>query len=468
MPDDLTWLPAWQIRELIGKGEVSPVEVVEHFLGRIEELDPKLKTMAHIDVAGARSQAEQAEGAVRRGDELGPLHGVPTAVKEHIAVGGMPLMAALYGPGMHTPPIANRDNVGIERLRRAGAIVIGTNTMMGTAGGGAMSAPGVFAGFNWDREARNPWDTARVPGWSSSGGAASVAAGLLPFAIGSDGGGSTRLPAAYSGVVGLHPTVGLFPNIDYDLPRLPNDITIGPLARDVRDAAMVTQVMAGPDGRDPFCLPFAPPDYLRGIEAGVEGWRFAWTDDFGYASVYASGESRRVIDVARDAAMGFGVLGGSVEPADEVWEDWAEGSSITGAAFNPPLPDTPRPTASQFQSGFERRGRNTARFAKLFRQHDLLLSATAQRVAMPVEAWEAAWTTDGPTFPGGSFAPTYTSHTAMFNWLRFPAISIPGGYVDGLPVGLQIVGPPGSESRILQAAHAFQHAFGRHERPPVS
>ncbi|MFI5054168.1 MAG: amidase, partial [Acidimicrobiia bacterium] len=468
MTDELTWQAAWQIRELIGKGEVSPVEVVDHFLGRIEDLDPKLKTMAHVDAVGAREQARRAEDAVRRGDELGPLHGVPTAVKEHIAVGGMPLMPALYGPGMHTPPIANHDNLGIERLRRAGAIIVGTNTMMGTAGGGRMSEPGVFEGFNWDREARNPWDPSRVPGWSSSGGAAAATAGILPFTIGSDGGGSTRLPAAYSGVIGLHPTVGLFPNFDYDLPRLPNDITIGPLARDVRDAAIVTQVMAGPDGRDPFCLPFEPSDYVSEIDAGVEGWRFAWTDDFGYASVYASRESRRVISLVRDAAMDLGSLGASVHPTDEVWEDWAEGSAITGAAFNPPMPDLPRPTAGQFQAGFERRGRNATRFKKLFGAHDLLLSPTTQRVAMPVEAWEAAWTTDGPTFPGGSFAPTYTSHTAMFNWLRYPAISVPCGYVDGLPVGLQLVGPPGSEGRILRAAQAYVRAFPRAERPPVS
>ncbi|HEX5586946.1 MAG TPA: amidase [Acidimicrobiia bacterium] len=468
MPDDLTWLSAWQLRELIGKGDVSPVEVVDHFLARIEEHDPTLRTMAFVDEAGTREQARRAEAAVRAGDDLGPLHGVPTAVKEHIAVGGMPLMPALYGPGMHTPPIANRDNLGIERLRASGAIIIGTNTMMGTGGGGRMKEPGVFEPFNWDAEARNPWDPGRVPGWSSSGGAASAAAGLLPFTIGSDGGGSTRLPGAYSGVIGLHPTVGLFPNIDYDLPRLPNDITIGPLARDVRDAAIVTQVMAGPDGRDPFCLPFDAPDVVTGVDAGVDGMQFAWTDDFGYASLYASSESRAVIDVVRDAAMGFRSIGAQVEATHEVWEDWAEGSAITGAAFNPPMPDLPRPTASQFQAGFERRGRNMARFTRLFGDVDLLLAPTAQRVAMTVDGWEAAWTTDGPTFPGGSFAATYTSHTAMFNWLRFPAVSVPCGFVDGLPVGLQIVGPPGSEARILQAAQAFVRAFPRDERPTVA
>jgi aspartyl-tRNA(Asn)/glutamyl-tRNA(Gln) amidotransferase subunit A len=468
MAEELTWLPAWQIRDLIGRGDVSPVDVVEHFLGRIEELDPKVKAFAHVDAIGARAQAKQAEEAVRSGAELGALHGVPTAVKEHIAVAGMPLMPALYGPGMHTPPVASRDHLSIERLRKAGAIIIGTNTMMGTGHGGRMSSPGVFAGFNWDKEARNPWDTSKVPGWSSSGGAASVASGLLPFTIGTDGGGSTRLPAAYSGVFGLHPTVGLFPNVDYDLPRLPNDITIGPISRSVRDAAIVTQIMAGPDGRDLFCLPTEPPDFVTNLDGGVEAWRFAWTDDFGFASVYASDESRRVIDLVRGAAMGFKGLGASVEPTDEVWEDWATGSATTGAAFNPPLPDLPRPTAAQLQAAFESRGRNDRRFKRLFRSHDLLLSPTTQRVAMPVEAWEEAWTTGGPSFPGGSFAPTYTSHTAMFNWLRFPAVSVPCGYIDGLPVALQIVGPPGAEARILQAAQAFHHAFPRVEHPSVS
>ncbi len=405
---------------------------------------------------------------MRRGDELGSLHGVPTAVKEHIAVAGMPLMAALYGPGMHTPPIARRDHFGVERLRAAGAIVIGTNTMMGTGGGGGMSEPGVFAGFNWDKEARNPWDTARVPGWSSSGGAAAVAAGLLPFTIGTDGGGSTRLPGAYSGVVGLHPTAGLIPNMDYDLPRVPNDITVGPLSRSVRDAALVLQAMAGPDGRDLFCLPYDPPDQVGSIDDGVEGMRFAWTDDFGYAGVYAAPESARVIELVRDAAMGLRTLGAVVAPTTEVWEDWSPHQQRTNGAFTPPLPDAPRPTSAELQASFEVRGRNHDRFRRLFAGHDLLLSTTSQRVARSVEEWEAAWTTDGPTYPQGSFAQTYTAHTSMFNWLKFPAVSVPCGFVDGLPVALQIIGPPGSEPRILRAAQAFHRRLPPRRAAPVA
>jgi aspartyl-tRNA(Asn)/glutamyl-tRNA(Gln) amidotransferase subunit A len=347
MSEELTWLPGWRIRELIGKQEVSPVEVVDHFLGRIEELDSKLQAFAHVDQAGAREQAQLAEDAVRRGEELGPLHGLPTSVKEHIAVAGMPRMGlgSMEGRGGAKAP---RDDFGIERLRRAGAIIVGTNTMMMSGGGGGMDTPGVFNGFNWDVEARNPWDTSKVPGWSSSGGAASAAAALLPFTIGSDGGGSTRLPAAYSGVVGVHPTGNLFPNVDYDAPSLPAGTTIGPLSRSVRDSAIVTQVMAGPDGRDPFCLPYEPGDYLAGFEGGVEGWRFAWTDDYGYASVYASHDSPRVIATVRAAAMGLTTLGATVEPTFEVWEDWAPAQMTAGAAFASPLPGMTRPSASDF------------------------------------------------------------------------------------------------------------------------
>jgi Asp-tRNA(Asn)/Glu-tRNA(Gln) amidotransferase A subunit family amidase len=469
MSDDLTWTPAWRIRELIGKGEVSPVEVVDHFLGRIEDLDPKLKAFAYLDHAGARDQARIAEAAARHDDDLGPLHGIPTAVKEHIAVAGMPCYALAFAGPPSESAIAPRDDFGVERLRRAGAILVGTNTMMATGGGGGMGdTPGVFQGFNWDKEARNPWDTSKVPGWSSSGGAASAAAGLLPFTIGSDGGGSTRLPAAYSGVVGVHPTGGLFPNVDYAMPRVPMGTTIGPLARSVRDAALVTDVMAGPDGRDPFCIQTDAPGMLDRLEAGVDGMRFAWTDDFGYASVYASEDSPAVIHHVRDAASGFRKLGAMVDPTSEVWEDWTPAQMVTGAAYGPTIPGHPGPSAEDLQQAFELRGRDWDRFREVFREHDLLLSPTAQRVARSVEEWDAAWTTDGHTYVGGNFAPTYTSHTAMFNWLRFPAVSVPCGFVDGLPVGLQIVGWPGTDDLVLRAAQAFQAAFPRDERPPVS
>jgi Asp-tRNA(Asn)/Glu-tRNA(Gln) amidotransferase A subunit family amidase len=371
---------------------------------------------------------------------------------------------------------ARADDIGVERLRKAGAVVVGTNTMMGTGGGGAPQEEGrgLFLSFNWDAEARNPWDTGKVPGWSSSGGAASAAARLVPLAIGSDGGGSTRLPAAYSGVVGVHPTRGLVPYVNYERPTFRLTATIGPLARNVRDAAVAMQVMAGPDGRDYICLQHDPPDLLERLDFGVEGLRMAWTDDFGFASLYAAPESGRVVDLVREAAKGFTTLGADVMPTDEVWEDPQRGGgpapgepSVYEVQVGQNLDSLPVHSPHGYQAAAEARARNWERFRRLFQHHDLLLSPTSQRVARPVEEWNAAWTTDGAQYPHGTFAPTYVCHTVLFNLLGFPAVSMPCGFVDGLPVGLQIVGWPGREDLIFRAANAFQHAFPRHERPAL-
>lgn len=460
---DLHWLSVEQLRDAIARKEVSAVEVTEHFIQRADALDGALHVYATLDREGARKAALEADAAVRRGDRLGPLHGVPTAIKDHLPVKG------LLGHQVGATPasVSTFDHIGVERLRKAGAIIMGTNSMLGAGGGGGPAGEGRFQPLNWNAEARNPWNTDHVPGWSSSGGAAAVAAGLLPFAIGSDGGGSTRLPAAYSGVVGMHPTGGLIPEIDYKKPRPPAGITVGPLTRHVRDAAIITQAMAGPDGRDAFSIQTEPDDFLGRIADGVSGMRFAWSDDFGFTDRYKAPESDRLIKLARMEAEKFGKLGASVEETRMVFDDIMPSRMAQWLAFYP-TEGLPTPTPDVFQAGFEARGRNWDRFRTLFKTHDLFLSVTSQRLAMKLKPWEEAWTTAGPTFPGGSFMGSYCSHTDMFNWLKFPAISVPCGFVDGLPVGLQIAGPPGSEAKIFRAAYAYQQAFPQSARPPVS
>lgn len=473
MAEDLTWLPAWQIHDLIAKREVSPVEVTEHFLGRIEELDGQLQTFASLDAPGAREQAKRAEAAVRNDEPLGPLHGIPVSVKEHIAVAGLPVMDLNM-----TWSTAIEDDIGVERLRKAGAVIFGTNTMLGSGAGvnaasmmGEENAQPLY--FNWDVEARNPWDRSRVPGWSSSGGAAAAAARLLPITIGSDGGGSTRLPAAYSGVVGVHPQQGRLPHVDYKAPALQLTGTIGPLCRHVRDAAITTQVLAGPDGRDFVCLQEDAPDYLGGLDQGIEGLRIGWTDDFGYAGIYASDESPRVIGTIREAAFALQSIGATVERSSAVWEDYFPGN-FTYARIFPMAGEgegetsLPRATQEEYRAAADARRRSWDTFKAEFQTYDLLLSPTAQLVAPTVEAWDRAWTTETRSFPHGNYSSVYTSHTAMFNWLGWPAVSVPCGFVDGLPVGLQIIGLPGTEPLILRAAEAFQQAFPRNEHPPIS
>jgi Asp-tRNA(Asn)/Glu-tRNA(Gln) amidotransferase A subunit family amidase len=461
MDHELTWMPAWRIRELIAKREVSPVEVTEHFLARVEEHDPVLKTFAVLDADGARAQAKRAEEAVTRGEDLGPLHGIPVSVKEHIAIEGFP---RFMHPGGGT---ASRDDLGVERLRAAGAVIFGANTMMGTGGGIPI---GDGASYNWDAEGRNPWDPTRVPGWSSSGGAAAAAARLVPLAIGSDGGGSTRLPAAYCGVVGVHPTPNLIPSVSYDAPVLSSQTSsIGPLCRDVADAAIALQAMAGPDGRDYSCSQQDPPDMLGHLEAGVEDMRFAWTDNYGFTDIYAQPESARVIAAVRNASVGFTSLGASVETTDEVWEDFWQGFMAAAPVAMMPGGMMPPPSVDDWARSLDTRQKNWATFRRVFQGHDLLLTATSQLVAWKVEGWDAAWTTTKESFTHGVFGPgTYTSHTQMQNWLALPAVSVPCGFVDDLPVGLQICGPPGSEDRILRAARAFQSAFPQDAHPTVS
>lgn len=322
MSDELTWLPGWRLTELIAKREVSCLEVTDHFLGRIEELNPTLHAFEEVDYAGAREQARAADRAVASGEELGDLHGVPTAVKSHIRVAGLRFRQGA------TDELSDVDDIAVERLRKAGAIVVGTNTMMGAGANLRSMEPGVFSPFNWDAEARSPWDLDRVPGWSSSGGAAAAAARLLPVTIGTDGGGSTRLPAAYSGVVGLHTSRGLIPHVDYRKPTMMLTASLGPLARDVRDAALFARAMSGPDGRDYVVVQDERADCVVGLDRGVDGMRMAWTEDFGFASAYATEDSARIIDVARAAAQSLTSLGAQVETTEDVWEDRAAHGTV--------------------------------------------------------------------------------------------------------------------------------------------
>ena len=460
MTDELTWMPAWRLRELMVKRDISALEVIDHFLARIEEFDPILKAFKHVDAEGARSQARVVDA--QRVEDPGPLLGIPISVKEHIAVAGMPLMT-LFGDGRER--IARYDDLAVTRLRSAGAIIVGTNTMMGT------SAPGPFQ-FNWEREARNPWDPSRAPGWSSSGGAATAAARLLPIAIGSDGGGSTRLPGAYCGVVGMHPTAGLVPSYNPAVQmRMNPTVTIGPLARDITDVAVTLQALSGPDGRDFDCIQTPPPDMLSHLDDGVEGFRLAWTDDYGFAGMYGFDESPRVIEAVRDAAVPVvRSLGAVIEESGGAWEDFWPGYVTAQFLFGGgPTGTVERPPRDTWMEAMESRGRNWEAFRKVFAETDLLLSPTSQILAPKIEDWAAWWSGNGPVpFPHGTFAPHYTSHTHMFNWLGFPAASLPCGFIDGLPIALQVVGWPGSEDRILRFAQAFLRANPRQEHPTTS
>ncbi len=450
---ELTWMSAWQIRDSIVAGNYSAIEVTEHFLARIARLEPVLHAFLKLDAEGARAQARAADAALARGDKPGPLHGVPIGIKDHIAVKGLPLPARGHAPSEGVKiamPIAKEDSIVAERLRNAGAIIVGNTIMPGMGLGQEMTS--------LDQHPRNPWNPAHVPGSSSAGSAAAVASGMLPVAIGSDGGGSTRLPSSLCGVIGLHPTTGRVPNANYENTRLMLTVTYGPITRDMRDTALVLQAIAGPDGRDMLSTVHPPaPDYAADLASGAKGMKLGWTEDFGFASKYFTPDSAAIIAQTYEAARGFLGLGASLTPANISLEDfWPHVASTMyhyeGAA---------QPAATM-EAAFKVRGRNRAIMDALLEDHDFILSTTIPFTAPTVQQWSDNWK------DGVSFAPFYTSETFMFNWLQLPAISLPIGLYEGMPIGLQIVGKPDSEPRMLAAAAAFMAEFPQRARPRIS
>ena len=442
MSDELTWLPAWRITELIRSRDLAPSEVLQHFLGRIEEHQDTLRAMAHIDERRATREAAQADRALLSGEEIGPLHGIPIAVKRHIDIEGAPRTLP-FGTG-----VAPADDITVERLRRAGAIVVGHTSMPILRDDGS---------YDHGLTARNPWDRSRTPGISSSGSAAAVGGGLLPVALGSDGQGSVRVPAAYCGVVGVHPTAGLVPWVDDRGQTSSTTATIGPLARDVRDAADVLAAIAGPDPRDQAALHLPLADPRSELEGGAGGLRLGWTDDLGYALDHAVEESARVIRAIREAAMGADRIGAVVESISESWDDHLQAMrtySVAGLA-SMGIEGVAEVSEQEWREAASARRRALGRFEALFERYDLLLCPTIHSVAPPVDDFARRIPTGFSLLQGGPGPDSYTVYTGQFNWLRHPAASVPCGTVDGLPIGLQIVGPPGSDARLLRFARAF-------------
>ena len=235
---ELHKLPAVELRRLIARRDVSPVELLDHVLARIERLDPKVHAFVHLDRRGPRAVARRAEKAAMAGEPLGPLHGLPVSVKDLVMVKDMPWTR---GSWFFRREVPRQDPPAIERLRAAGAIVIGkTNTP--ELGWKGASSNVLFP------ETRNPWDLTRTPGGSSGGATAAAAAGFGPLHIGTDGGGSIRIPAAFTGTFGFKASYGRIPNT----PMAPNGRIghLGPQTRTVDDAALLYRVLAGPDERD--------------------------------------------------------------------------------------------------------------------------------------------------------------------------------------------------------------------------
>ena len=299
MSNELVWKSAADLVGMIRTREVSPVEVVQAYLDRIERAEPVLHSFITVAADKALEAAKDAERAVARGDELGPLHGIPVALKDEAWTKGLVSTGGSLAFGRFVP---DRDGTVAERVRAAGGIIIGKNNLPEFA--------------SWPRsktrlvgEATNPWDPSRISGASSGGSAACVAAGLAPLAVGSDGGGSIRIPSALCGVFGLYPTPGRVPcygSFSYSTAG-----SMGPIARSVLDGALLQSVLAGPDPRDAWAITNPAPDVLSGLSGEVSGLRVGWSPDFGHIPVQEG-----VVSVVKEAMSTLSELGALVEAVD--------------------------------------------------------------------------------------------------------------------------------------------------------
>ncbi len=462
--DTLAYLSAIDLADLIRRKQVSPVEVVEAVLGRIEWLNPRLNAYCTVTADAAMTAARAAEAAVLRGDPLGPLCGVPFSVKDLVITRGV---RTAFGSRIYAQHIPDEDAPVVERLRAAGAIMVGKTTTPEFGWKGATDSP--LTGVS-----RNPWDPTKTPGGSSGGAAAAVAIGLAPLAVGTDGGGSIRIPASFCGVFGLKPTCGLVPV--YPAPNTGTLSHVGPMTRSVRDAALMLQVMAGPDDRDPVSFPATGIDFTGGLDAGIRGLRVAWSPTFGYAKV-----APEVRALAETAAKRFQDFGCQVEEVERIFADpdpiWAPlfyaGVAARLEPFLAEWRDRIDPGLLEVVeegnrlSGVELTKASFARAAfyqevrQFFQRYDLLLSPT---LAVPPFA---AGMERPPDYPAGSRL-SWVAFTYPFNLTGHPAATVPCGFTaDSLPIGLQIVGRRLQDGLVLRASAAFEAALPWAGRRPV-
>jgi len=445
MQDELFWLSATELLRHYRRRELSPVAVIRSLLARIERLEPQLNAFALLDAEAALRAARESEARWQRNAPLGLLDGVPLSVKDLLLTRGWATRrgsrtVAAGGPWEHDAP-------AVARAREQGAVLFGktTTTEFGLKGSSASPLTGVT---------KNPWHPGYTTGGSSAGAVAATAAGLGPLALGTDGGGSIRVPSAYTGVVGFKPTFGRVPAYPAGFVGVPPHV--GPITRNVEDAALLFTVIAQPDARDPFAALTGDRDYRDGLGRSWHRVRIG-VSTLGYADI-----DPEISSAFERATRVFAELGATVEAADP---ELGSPAAILRVLFSARAAHTVAGlTPAQrelLDPDVERSAREGERLSALE-----YLEAEAQRVALaqalaryherydllltPTTAWTAPALDAQKTQPSSPF-------TFPFSLTRQPAISVPAGLSRaGLPIGLQIVGRHFDDALVLGAAHAFE------------
>ena len=445
--------------------KLSPVEVADALLGRIKALDPKLNAFCLVDHEAAKAGARAAEARWQKGAALSPLDGVPMAVKDILLTKCWPTLRGSRTVDPKGP--WNEDAPTVARLREGGAVFVGKTTT--PEFGWKASTDSLLTGVT-----RNPWNTQKTPGGSSGGSAAAIAARLVPLSLGTDGGGSIRIPCSLTGLCGLKPSFGRV--AAYPLSPFGTVAHVGPMSRTVTDLALMMNLLAKPDARDWHNLPYDAKDYTDALEAGLRGRRVAF-------SLTLGGKPKIVPEVealVKTAVKRIETLGAHVEAADP---PMAEAGEIfrtlwwAGAGFA--LGSLPEEKKALLEPALRQIAEEGAKIS--LRDY---LSANAARGALGgrMRVWMERYdfivtpTVATPAFDTGRLHPDDGAGNAWLDWTPFsypfnltqqPAASVPCGFTkDGLPVGLQIVGKMYDDAGVLVAARAYEAAHPLSDKAP--
>ncbi|MBJ7289666.1 amidase [Williamsia sp.] len=451
------WLSARELSRGYAAGELSPVEATADVLAGIDEHDPAINAFCLVDPDSALTAARASAQRHADGTPIGPLDGVPVTIKDLLYTAGWP---TLRGSMLIDPDSSEwtEDSPAVARLREAGAVLVGKVTSPEFGWKGVTDSPRTGV-------TRNPWDHSRTSGGSSGGSAASLAAGLGALSVGTDGGGSIRIPAAFCGVVGFKPTHGRVPI--YPASPFGTLAHVGPMARTVGDVAEMLTVISGSDARDWWALPAATEDFSSAAQrfagGSLSGLRVAYSSDMGYGTTDPAVRERFLASIAAAADLGATVEEVDLEMSDPVWAYhvlWFSGAATVVDSYGPGALERIDPnlaaaldrhrdfSAADYIAATAVRMDLGRRMGLFHETHDILLTPS-----MPTVAIEAG--RDSPEGADPDWT-SWTPYTYPFNLTGQPAITVPNGLVDGLPTGLQIVGPRHSDALVLAVAAAVE------------
>lgn len=468
---EICFSSAVELRDRIARRDLSAREVMEVFLSQIERVNPTINAIvSKLDDERALQLADEADARLVRGEAVGALHGLPHAVKDLVDAVGFP---TTKGSPLHADDHPEQDCLFVERIRRAGALIIG-KTNVPEFGLGSHSFNPLFGAT------KNPYDHTKSAGGSSGGAGAALATGMLPLADGSDSGGSLRNPGNFNNVVGFRVSPGLVPAWPNSLPWMGIGVK-GPMGRTVEDAALLLSVMAGPDPRDQLAYPVDPSIFTQSLARDFRGVRVAWCPDLG--GLPLDPRVRTTLERQRATFEALGCIVEDVAPdltdADEIFHDLRAGmlAGGRGATLERDRAQMKPEAVWNIEKGL---AMSAGRLAEAMAKQEALF----QRVRTFMDTYEfiLCAVNQVPPFPSEWRYPEEVDGVKMDNYIewmksayfitvtRSPAMSVPGGFTDdGLPVGLQIVGRFRDDVGVLQLGHAFEQATGFwRTRPPVT